>query len=192
MGGTSVMWEAVTPQDRRPEGAYLDGVDTSSLFMLILGSSYGIPDSSGYSPTHKEENRARERDIPRLLFVRADVNDSARDGKLNDWLRCLYGELSGATYSSSEDLCAQLEQQLREIAATQELLWLKLGSLVFPGRVSELRTDRTTAYTITARIRDTAVRRVLSTLGGTYCWRRGEIAQNRRLKLHTWLGFPVW
>ena len=167
-GGIPVMWEAITPQDKRPEGAYLEGVETSSLFVLLLGSRYGVSDASGYSPTHKEANRARERDLPRLLFLRSEVGDADRAGKLNDWLRGLYAEVSGASYSSPEDLCSRLEDQLREMAAKQESLWLKLGPLVFPGRVSERRTSGNSTYIITARVRDGAVRRGLSSLSGMY------------------------
>ena len=165
-GAIPVMWEAITPRDQRPEGAYLEGVESSALLVLLLGSRYGVPDDSGYSPTHKEVNRARERHVPRLLFVQAGLEGPARAGRLNDWLRELYNELAGAQYRDATDLCAQLEQRLREVAAEQESFWLKLGPLVFPGRVVERRSSSGALLTVTARVRDGAVRRALSSLAG--------------------------
>lgn len=165
-GATSVMWEEITPRDQHPENAYLEGVDSSSLLVLLVGSRYGIPDGSGYSPTQKEVDRARDRQLPRLLFVMADIADADRAGKLNDWLRELYGQVSAAKYKNPDDLCRQLEHQLREMAARQESLWLKLGPLVFPGRISQRRANGAALYTVSARVRDGAVRRALSELGG--------------------------
>jgi hypothetical protein len=163
-----VMWETVTPRDEHPERAYLEGVERSALFALLLGARYGVADATGYAPTHKEGNRAKELGIPRLLFVRGDVSDRDRDGKLNDWLRTLYSELSGAQYASPTELAALLEARLRETAAQQESLWIKLGPLVFPGQVSVRRSNRGAEYVITARVRDGQVRRALLELGSPF------------------------
>jgi hypothetical protein len=57
MGASPVMWEEITPRDERAQRAYLDGVDRSSIFLLIIGSSYGTDDDSGYSPTYQKESR---------------------------------------------------------------------------------------------------------------------------------------
>ena len=165
-GAVPVMWEAITPRDQSAEGAYLDGVESSDLFLLLLGSRYGVPDATGYSPTHKEANRARERGIPRLLFVLAHASDASRAGRLNDWLRELFTEVAGSRYADAIELCAQLEARLREFAAQQESLWLKLGPLVFPGRVTTQRGAGGAAFEVTARVRDGAVRRGLSGLTG--------------------------
>jgi hypothetical protein len=168
------MWEAITPRDQDPKRAYLEGVDSSDALVLLLGSLYGVADSSGYSPTHEEANRARDQRIPRLLFVRSDVSSAARSGKLNEWMRELYNEVAGAQYDTPASLCAQLEQQLRETAARQESLWLKLGPLVFPGRVAQRRTNGQAVYTVTARVRDGAVRRALGGLGALGSGIRGD------------------
>jgi hypothetical protein len=56
--------------------------------------------------------------------------------------------------------------RLREMAAAQETPWVKLGNLVFPGRVSRRRNGHRTEYRVEARIRDGRVRRAVSELGG--------------------------
>jgi hypothetical protein len=155
------MWEGITPQDRRPEGAYLAGVDTSSIFVLMLGLRYGKSDDTGYSPTHKEANRAGDIGIPRLLFERA-VHPGERDGRLNDWIGSLHAELAGARYTTPEDLVAQLGQRLRELAGGQDTHWVKL---LFPGTVRQQSQQGTTTFHVGAALRDTNVRRAVAALG---------------------------
>lgn len=165
-GAMPMMWESITPQDKGPQRAYLDGVDQSNFLLLLLGSRYGVTDESGYSPTHQEANRAAERKIPRLLFTLSTVKQSDRDGRLNDWLNSLYRELSGATFATPEDMIAQLESQLREQAARSERLWIKLGNMIFPGKVvTQSSTGNSRSFTITARVTTNRVRQSLLSLG---------------------------
>ncbi|MGH9970587.1 MAG: DUF4062 domain-containing protein [Pyrinomonadaceae bacterium] len=166
MGATPVMWEEITPRDEGPQHAYLSGVDRSMVFVLILGTRYGVTDPSGYSPAHQEGNRAAERRIPRLLFTLSAVDDSVRDGRLNDWLRSLQSEVSGASFASQIDLIAQFDARLREMAAQSERLWIKLGELVFPGTVkSRFTSSGEGEITVAARVSDGEVRRALLRLG---------------------------
>jgi Domain of unknown function (DUF4062) len=166
MGASPIMWEEITPRDESPQQAYLTGVDRSVVFVLLLGGRYGVTDGSGYSPTHQESNRAAERRIPRLLFTLASVKNSERDGRLNDWLRSLYGELAAASFSAEADLVAQLDARLREMAARSERVWIKLGNLVFPGTVTS-RFEGTGGgeFVVTARVRAGGVRHALLEYG---------------------------
>lgn len=169
-GAQPVMWEEVTPRDQHPESAYLEGVERSSVYVLLAGRSYGAADETGYSPTHKEGVRAAEIGLPRLVFEDARVRPAERDGRLNDWLRSLYAQVSAARYHDPEELTRRLELRLREIAAAQETPWIKLGNLVFPGSVSRRRDGYRAEYRVEARIRDGRVRRAVSELGG---WSQG-------------------
>jgi hypothetical protein len=51
-GGAAEMWEELAPRDQHPRGAYLEGVDRSTLYVLLAGTSYGVQDDTGFSPTH--------------------------------------------------------------------------------------------------------------------------------------------
>ncbi len=165
-GAMPMMWESITPQDKGPQRAYLDGVDQSTFLLLLLGSRYGVTDESGYSPTHQEANRAAERKITRLLFTLSTVKPSDRDGRLNDWLNSLYRELSGAAFATPEDVITLLESQLRELAARSERVWIKLGNMIFPGKVvSQSSTGSSRSFTITARVTTSRVRQALLSLG---------------------------
>jgi hypothetical protein len=159
------MWEEITPQDRRAEDAYLEGVGQSSIFLLMLGARYGVTDETGYSATHKEANRAKDLDLARLLFERANVPRMERAGKLNDWIDSLYAELSGARFDDATELVVKLDRQLKELASQQENYWIKLGTLVFPGSVYQRSRAGGTEFLIKATLRDSAVRREVSAAG---------------------------
>lgn len=162
------MWEEITPQDKSAQHAYLDGVERADHFVMLLGRRYGIADATGASPTHKEALRASDRNIPRLLFVLSGVDSRERDVKLNDWLGSLYNELSGATFDSTETLVARLDAQLRELAAQSERTWIKLGSLVFPGRVKSNFSQNSSEFIVTARVSAGQVRQALLSLGNSF------------------------
>jgi len=164
-GAEPVMWEEITPRDQGPRDAYLEGVDRSQIVLLLLGKRYGVSDESGYSPTHQEARRAAQQGILRLLWEPAGISGGERDGRLNDWLRSLYNEVSAGKYADPQDLVSQLERRLREVASAQESVWVKLGPVVFPGQVA-WRTSRGSAvFEVTTSVREGAVRRTLAAAG---------------------------
>lgn len=95
---------------------------------------------------------------------RADIPRSQRDGYLNRWISSLFNEVSGGEYVTPEDLTRALERRFREMASAQATPWIKLGPIVFPGRVLR-RGGYQGEITVTARVRDGSVRRALSGLG---------------------------
>lgn len=174
-GITPLMWEEITPQDKGARRAYLDGVDQASIFVLLLGRSYGVADASGASPTNQEELRAAGRNIPRLLFILSGVDPAERDAKLNRWLGSLYNELSAATFDAPEMLVASFDAKLREMAAQSDRTWIKLGSLVFPGKVKAgFNPGGGGEFTIVARVSTGRVRHALLSLGNGFSRVRAE------------------
>jgi hypothetical protein len=165
LGGVPVMWEGITPRDQKAEDAFLEGVDRTTLFVLLVGTRYGVTDESGYSATHKETVRAGELAIPRLLFEFATASQK-RDGRLNDWIRSLYNEVSTAKIADAGHLRDLLDVRLRELAATQERTWVKLGRLLFPASVHRASDRSGVAVTIAASIADPGLRRALNDLAG--------------------------
>lgn len=163
-GGEPVMWEMLSPRDQHPERAYLEGVERSHICVLLLGTVYGVSDESGFSPTHKEVNHAAELHITRLLFQPAGLVQSERDGKLNRWVNSVYHEVAGGKYQNPEDLTTQLERQLREIVSAQETPWVKLDSMILPGAVRTHSSGGRTTITVTARVRQHAIRQGFSAL----------------------------
>jgi hypothetical protein len=164
VGSPPIMWEEITPRDERSDVAYLEGVNRSDGFLLLLGSRYGVTDQTGFSPTNKEANQAKDRGIPRLVFDYVGVTASGRDGRLNDWLQSLYAEVSTARFSDETDLIRKLDQRLREIASHQETPWLKLGPIVVPGTVRSHSDGLEKRFEVTIRTRDRQIQRLLSEL----------------------------
>jgi len=169
IGAHPIMWEEMTPRDEASEQAYLNGVDQSDIFVLLVGRSYGIADATGYSPIHKEGNQATKRKIPRLIFMLEGIQDSEREGRLNDWLFSLYNEVSVASFST-HSFVSQLDARLREMAARSYRFWIKLGNLVFPGLVKSesIPSKCENRFTITARVTQGSVRHALLRLGKPY------------------------
>lgn len=167
-GARPEMWEQLAPRDASPERAYLEGVDRSNVFVLLLGTRYGVTDQSGYSPTHKESNRAKEQHLTRLLFTKGDVRPTDRDGRLNDWLNSLFAELSGGTFLTPDELWTRVEARLRETAAEEQQFWIKLGRYIFPGNVEQKRSRDGTTIRLTARVRTPAVRNALLRLADRF------------------------
>jgi hypothetical protein len=162
-GAAPVMWEEIAPQDATAERAFLDGVESSTVFVLMLGNRYGVSDASGYSPTHKEANRAKDLNVTRLMFT---LPDRGRDGRLNDWLRSLHNEISALSVDSPQALVVKLGSTLRDIAARSERNWIKLGRLVFPGKVkTQASANAGQRFTVVARPASNAVRNALLSLG---------------------------
>jgi len=167
IGAHPIMWEEITPRDQAAEQAYLDGVDQSEFFVLIIGRSYGVADATGYSPIHKEYNRAKENKLPRWLFMLEGVQDSERDGRLNDWLLSLFREVSVASFSSPNSFNSQLDMRLREMAAQSSRFWIKLGNVVFPGSVKTTSdvSRNGNRFTISAKVIQGGVRHALMNVG---------------------------
>jgi hypothetical protein len=162
-GGVPEMWEELAPRDQLPQRAYLEGVDRSTVYVLLAGTSYGVQDQSGFSPTHQEGERAKQRGIPRLLMENSDTS-GARDGYLKRWILSLYNEVSGGQYHTADDLTRALESRLREMASAQATPWIKLGELVFPGRVVR-RGGTQGEIVVTGTVRGGALRRAVANLG---------------------------
>lgn len=172
-GADPVMWETLVPRDERAVQAYLAGVDQSQIYVLLLGSRYGVGDTGGGSPTYRENIRAVELGLSRLVFKRSDVADRDRDPRLNDWLRSMYNELSIADYETAQQLTATLELRLREMASGQETPWIKVGSAVFPGKVQQFYGAGATRFSITAELAD---RSILEAIRPRDSWSQRSIA----------------
>jgi hypothetical protein len=94
----------------------------------------------------------------------AGISSSERDGKLNDWVGALRHEVSGARFTSPEDLVRQFDRRIREIASAQERPWLKLGPLVVPGSVRQRSDGGQTSLIATIDTKDPVIQRILAEL----------------------------
>jgi hypothetical protein len=81
IGATPVLFERFGGRDDPAEVAYLDGVRGADIYVGVLGPRYGLPDASGYSPTHLEYNEA----VHNGLRVSVWATTGEMDGRQRDF-----------------------------------------------------------------------------------------------------------
>jgi hypothetical protein len=160
IGGTPVMFELFGGRDADPEDAYLGEVETSDVYIGILGRRYGKPLASRFSATHSEYLHAEKCGL-RIAAWCSKTND--REGHEQAFLDEIRTFHVVPTFQSPDDLRAQIEDRLRAIAAEDLAPWCKLGSIVF--RASEV-ADGGDELHVTARVRSDEVAHALEALRG--------------------------
>jgi hypothetical protein len=174
IGAIPVMWEELAPQDQKAEQAYTDGVDSSEYIVILVGSRYGQPDSTGYSPTHKEANRAEQRGIPRFLLKTRVTDPSTRAGRLNDFVNELQVGVSANSFSDNQELINLADARLREMASRYYAQWVKINSILVPASISSTWGNGERSLVVVGTSRDPSVRADLEALAAPN-WGRNEI-----------------
>lgn len=121
------LFEDLPAKDRRADALYLGELDRADIYVAILGHDYGFEEADGLSPTEREFNRATERGIPRIIFVKG-VDDPARHPKM----RALIAKASGQL----------VRRRFSDIPSLKEALYASLYR-VFKGNLFD-QVDRTT------------------------------------------------
>lgn len=98
------LFEDVPASDRRLDDVYLREVDKSDVYVGLLGWGYGAEDEAGVSPTEREYDRASERGIHRLVFVKG-----REDGARHPKTRSLIGKAQAALVRRRFDTTAELK-----------------------------------------------------------------------------------
>ena len=160
IGAAPITFEAFGGRDADPEDAYLGEVETSDIYIGIIGRKYGRPLKTRYSATHTEYLHAEKSGL-RIAVWCLDAHD--REGHEESFLNEVRAFHVVPTFSSPDDLRAQIEERLRSISAEDLAPWCKLGSVVF--RASEV-TDSGGEILVTARVRSDEVAHALEALRG--------------------------
>lgn len=98
------LFEDIPASDRRLDDVYLRKVDNSDVYVGLLGWGYGNENEDGLSPTEREYDRASERGIHRLMFVKGK-EDGARHPKTQS----LIGKAQAALVRRRFDTTAELK-----------------------------------------------------------------------------------
>lgn len=166
LGGEPVWFEEFGGRDQDPEQAYLSEVDSSHVYVAILGSRYGRQDrDTGFSATHAEYLRAVERGLRVSVWV-LDVDDM--EGHQRTFLEEVRTYFTTETVDGPDRLAARVTDRLRSIAAEDVAPWCKIGNVIL--RASTISDDGNT-ITVEADVRDGDVAHALQrlrpdTLGG--------------------------
>jgi hypothetical protein len=123
VGGTPVMFEQFGGRDADPEDAYLAEVETSDIYIGILGRRYGKPLPSRFSATHAEYLHAEKRGL-RIAGWCLKAND--REGHEESFLNEIRTFHVVPDFLTPDDLRVQVEDRLKAIAAEDLAPWCKL------------------------------------------------------------------
>ena len=147
IGGKVSMFELLGGQDDHAETAYLAGVQSSDIYVGILGARYGTPNRTGYAPTHAEYNEA----IKAGLRISVWATTAEMDGRQRDFLNEVRAFHTTGRYSSADELREALTRRLAEVAAAEHSPWCKVGHVLFRAR---RYSDDGTRIIVEASIRD--------------------------------------
>ena len=168
LGARPVMFEEFGGRDADPQDAYLGEVETSQIYVGILGRRYGRPLATRFSATHAEFRHAELRGL-RVAVWALDTPD--REGPQQAFLNEVRTFHVAPGFGSPADLRRQVSARLRGIAAEDLAPWTKLGCILF--RASEV-THEGDQIAITARVQSDDVAHALETLAPDSFGRQGE------------------
>ena len=147
IGGKVSMFELLGGRDDHVETAYLAGVQSSDVYVGVLGARYGTPDRTGYAPTHAEYNEA----IKAGLRISVWATTAEMDGRQRDFLNEIRAFHTTGRYASPDELHEALRRRLTEVVAAEHSPWCKVGHVLFRAR---RYSDDGTRIIVEASIRD--------------------------------------
>ena len=161
-GARPVMFEEFGGRDADPENAYLGEVETSQIYVGILGRCYGRPLRTRFSATHTEYRHAVQQGA-RIAVWALDIHD--REGPEQSFLDEVRAFHVVPAFRSSANLKRQVIERLGGIAAEDLAPWTKLGFVVF--RASEV-VHAGDKIIVTARVQSDDVAYALEATGPNY------------------------
>jgi hypothetical protein len=152
------MFERFGGRDSDPHDAYLAEVESSSIYVGLLGERYGRLLPSRFSATHAEYLHAEKRGLRLSVWTEAGIEREGRQQSFFDEVRAF--NVTGG-FADAEELQGGLEARLRAIAAEGLSPWCKIGRCLF--RAREITVGGGTA-SVEAVVRDDAVADALTAL----------------------------
>jgi hypothetical protein len=160
IGGTPIMFEQFGGRDADPEDAYLAEVETSDIYIGILGRRYGKPLPSRFSATHAEYLHAEKRGLRIAAWCLRAHDREGHEESFLDEVRTFHVV---PDFVTPEDLRTQIGDRLKGIAAEDLAPWCKLGNIVF--RATEVGDDGN-ELRVVARVRSDDVAHALEAMRG--------------------------
>ncbi|NTW84410.1 MAG: DUF4062 domain-containing protein [Chlorobiaceae bacterium] len=115
------LFEDQPAADQRADQCYLDEVDRCDIYLGIFGKEYGWEDVEGFSPTHREFNKATGQGKSRLIYVKG-ADDNIRHPKMRALIDDAASSLIRRRFNSSEELIAAVYASLVRILEERELI----------------------------------------------------------------------
>ncbi len=115
------LFEDLPAADRRADAVYLSEVDSSDIYIALLGNEYGKEDGEGLSPAHREFNEATHLGKHRLVFVKGE-SDSDKHPKMQALIAEAGAQLIRRRFQSIEELLPAVYASLVDFLAAKQLL----------------------------------------------------------------------
>lgn len=105
------LFEPQPANDRRADDLYLEEVRASDIFLGLFGDQYGLEDSNGQSPTHREFLLATELGKIRFIYIKGQ-DDSKRHPKMLDLILSAGEQLIRRRFNTQPELYAAVYASL--------------------------------------------------------------------------------
>ena len=139
LGGQCTVVESYTADGRSVRESCVDDVARCDLYIGVIGLRYGfVPPGDKLSITHQEYEKARERRIRALIFLKeegsirfTDTDAHTQENDAGKLIKAFRGQLScgaagaprPARFKTAEDLKAEVLKALAAIKEVYELIW---------------------------------------------------------------------
>ena len=160
IGAKPILFELFGGRDADPEDAYLGEVETSEIYIGLLGARYGKPLPNRYSATHAEYLHSESRGLRIAIWNRAEASREGHEQSFLDEIRVFHVT---SEFRSIDELKLSIQDRLRSIAAEDLAPWCKVGSTIF--RANHI-VDNGSEISLKALIRTDAVAHALESLRG--------------------------
>ena len=122
---SSFVFEIDAPAaDKTTQQVYLNEIEKSDVYLLLVGDKYGFEDADGISPTEREYDRAVELGLPIVVLVRGTDN-SNREEKERRFLDRVSSGRTRVRYQPTDDagdLLNEVRSSIRELMMDDGLL----------------------------------------------------------------------
>jgi len=115
------LFEDLPAADRRVDKVFLDEVDRCEVYVGLFGDEYGLENSEGLSPTHREFDRATLGRKHRLIFVKG-ADDRRKHPKMQALIRQAGSELIRRRFTTPAELTAGVYAALVRYLEERELI----------------------------------------------------------------------
>jgi hypothetical protein len=138
VGAQPVMFEEeLGAQDVSSYDAYLGGVQSSSIYVGLLGARYGVRTSRGQSATEEEFREAERLGLRLCVYVNTGTDEV--DGAQRDFIAGTQNLLTTSPWTDPADLERRIARRLADLAAEELAPWVRLGDVVF--RATKIISD---------------------------------------------------
>lgn len=97
------LFEELPAIDKSVQQVYLHEVESSNIYLGIIGKKYGYRDSEGVSPTEREYDRASRLHKTRFIFLSID-DSSDRDKEVNRFIKKIEREVVRKNFAGLSSL----------------------------------------------------------------------------------------